>query len=290
MTRSDDKSRVSRPEVPYLLNHKLFQSGVQNLLQLILVLRCSLCEEESPDAHGGIHDVAGLQYSVEVPLDTLEVELAVGVVRLVQDDETEHVVLDAVPHRGVVGMGAFEVGLYGQQMAGVARNVVEAHACETQRVDLNRDGTTCVLVHAELHMHREVAQLQRTVQVDAELVESGVVALEDLLAHTIEAVADIRFALEDVVKDVDDVGLALCIVIGIHGIFFAFNALLQNELLATHHSIREDGALLGEVAVNVIQSGLPFFFVAHDVDSYAQETYGWFQHQRQRQLVRVELT
>ena len=55
MTRSDDKSRVLHP-----LNHKLLQSGEQNFLQLLFVLRRGLREEEPPDAHGGIHDVAGL--------------------------------------------------------------------------------------------------------------------------------------------------------------------------------------------------------------------------------------
>ena len=132
-------------------NHKLFQSGEQNFMQLLFVLRRGLREEEAPDAHGGIHDVAGFEYAVEVPLDALEVELAVGVVGFVQDDEAEHIVFDAVPHGGVVGVGALEIALYGQQVAGVTRQVVEAHAGKTQRVDLNRDGTPRVLVDASRH-------------------------------------------------------------------------------------------------------------------------------------------
>ncbi len=175
-------------------------------------------------------------------------------------------------------------------MTSVARNVVEAHACETQRVDLNRDGTTCVLVDAELHVHGEVLELQHAVQVDTELVESRIVGLEDLLAHAVEAVADVSLVLEDVVEDVDDVGLALGIVVSIYGIFFAFNALLQDELLAAHHGLREHGTLFGEVLVDVVQGGLPFGFVADNVNAYTQKTYGRFQHQRQWQLVRVELT
>ena len=100
--------------VPRLLYHKLFQRGEQNLMQLLFVLGRGLREQEAPDAHGGVHDVAGLQHAVEVPLDALEVEGSVGIVRLVQDDEAEHVVFDAIPHGGVVGMCAFEVGLHWQ--------------------------------------------------------------------------------------------------------------------------------------------------------------------------------
>ena len=108
----------------------------------------------------------------------------------------------------------------------MARQVVEAHAGETQRIHLNRDGSACDFIHAKLHVHREVTQPQGTIQVDAELVESGVVALENLLAHAIKPVAHVSFALEDVVENVDDVGFALGIVVGIHSIFLAFNALL----------------------------------------------------------------
>ena len=133
MTQSDDKSCVLR-----LLYHKLFQRGVQDFLQFRFVLGCGLREQESPDAHGGVHDVTSLQHAVEVPLDALEVELAVGVVGLVQDDEAEHVVFDAVPHGGIVGTNTLEIALYRQQMAGVTRQIVEAHAGKTQRVDILR--------------------------------------------------------------------------------------------------------------------------------------------------------
>ena len=68
MTRSDDKSRVLHP-----LNHKLFQSGEQNFLQLLFVLRRGLREEEAPDAHRGVHNVAGFQHAVEVLLDGLKI-------------------------------------------------------------------------------------------------------------------------------------------------------------------------------------------------------------------------
>ena len=73
-----------------------------------------LREQEAPDTHGGVHDVAGFEHAMEVPLDALEVEFAVGVVWFVQNDEAEHVVLDAVPHGGIIGVRAFEVGLHRQ--------------------------------------------------------------------------------------------------------------------------------------------------------------------------------
>ena len=114
MTQSDDKPRVSRPEVLRQSNHKLLQSGVQYLLQFFLVFGLGLCEQEAPDAHCWILDVAGLQYTVEVTFDALEIYGAVGLVGLVQDDETEHIVFDAVPHGGVIGTGAFEIGPHGQ--------------------------------------------------------------------------------------------------------------------------------------------------------------------------------
>jgi len=86
---------------------------MQNLLQLGLVFGGGLHEEEAPYAHGGVHDVTGLEHAVEMPLDTLEVEFAVGVVGLVQHDEAEHIIFDAVPHGGIIGVSAFEVGLHG---------------------------------------------------------------------------------------------------------------------------------------------------------------------------------
>ena len=72
-----------------------------------------LGEEESPDAHGWVLDVACLEHTVEMAADPLEVELAVGVLGLVEHDETEYIILDAVPHRGVIGVGAFEESLDG---------------------------------------------------------------------------------------------------------------------------------------------------------------------------------
>ena len=119
MTQSDDKScvlrlEVLRLEVLRLLYHKLFQRREQNLVQFLFVLGRGLREQEAPHAHDGVHDVAGLQHAVEMPLDALEVQGAIGVVRLVQDDEAEHIVLDAIPHGGIVGTNALEIALHGQ--------------------------------------------------------------------------------------------------------------------------------------------------------------------------------
>lgn len=53
--------------------------------------------------------------------DALKVDGAGGFVGLVEHHKAERVVLDAVPHGGVVGVRAVEVGLHGQHVAGVAR-------------------------------------------------------------------------------------------------------------------------------------------------------------------------
>ena len=90
-------------------------------MQFLFVLGRGLCEQESPNAHGRIHDVAGLKHTVEVPFDALEVQGTVGVVGLVQDDEAEYIILNAVPHGGIVGTNALEIALHGQQVAGVTR-------------------------------------------------------------------------------------------------------------------------------------------------------------------------
>lgn len=118
----------------------------------------SLREEEPPDAHCGILDVTGLQHAVEVLLDGFKVQGSCGFVRLIQHHKTKHILFDAVPHGGIVGVSAFEESSHGQQAAGMAGQVVQAHASETQRIHLDRDGFASVLVHSELHMHWEVAQ------------------------------------------------------------------------------------------------------------------------------------
>ena len=104
-------------------------------------------------------------------------------------------------------MDALKIALHWKQTAGVTRQIVEAHACETQRVDLNRDGLARVFVDAELHVHREVAEIQNAVQVDEELVKRTVVFLKNLLAHAVKAVADVGLRLEDMMEDVDNVRL-----------------------------------------------------------------------------------
>ena len=90
------------------------------------------------------------------------------------------------------------------------------------------------------------------------------------------------------VEDVDDVRLALGIVIGIHGIFLAFDKLLKHKHFAAHDGVGKNGTLLGEVLVDVVQGGLPFFLAADDVHAHAEEAHGGFQHKRQRQFVRIE--
>ena len=87
-----------------------------------------LGEQEPPDAHRGVLDVAGFQHAVEVLLDGLEIQSLGGLVWLVQHHKAEHVVFDAVPLGGVVGMGALEESFHGQQAAGVTCEVVQAHA------------------------------------------------------------------------------------------------------------------------------------------------------------------
>ena len=143
-----------------------------------------LGEQESPDAHCGVLDVAGLQHTVEMVLDLFEVKLAIGLVRLVEYHKTEYVFFDAVPHRCIVGMGAFEESLYRKQSTGVAGEVVQAHPGETQGVHLDGDGSPRVLVDAELHVHGEVLELQGAVEVDTELIESVKSAVPDKSENT----------------------------------------------------------------------------------------------------------
>ena len=83
---------------------------MQDLLQFLAMLLWRLCEEESPDAHGRVLDVTGLQHAVEMLLDGLEVQSLGGFVRFVQHHEAEHIFFDAVPLGGIVGMGALEEG------------------------------------------------------------------------------------------------------------------------------------------------------------------------------------
>ena len=106
------------------LFNKLCQIRIQYFLQLIAMCFVGFHEQKATYAHGWVHDVASLDNAMEMFLNLLKIKGFRGLVRLIQNDKAEHIIFDAVPHRFVIWMDAFEIALHWQQATGVTCQVV----------------------------------------------------------------------------------------------------------------------------------------------------------------------
>ena len=217
----------------------------------------------------------------------VEVFVARGIGRRVQQRHGVHLVGLAVERRIEVGLVVFEERLVGAVAVAVPADVGAAKARKPQRIEL--DGAHMPVRHAHLHVHGEVPRADERVHaVEPRGEHRGGVAHDGGAGH-VHAIGGIFRRGEVVAQHIEDVRATRLVEVRVQRVLGALKIAFENERPGADdafgvHVVPRRGVLL-----DVGQSALPVLAVLDGVDAHAAETHRRLQHERCRKLGEIEL-
>ena len=176
----------------------------------------------------------------------------------------------------------FQEGLVGAQAHAVESHIGATEAREAQGVEL--DGGNRVLIDAQFHVHGNAAGAHHLVHGRQPRREAVVPGVHDGTVGEVHAIGSILGAGEVVAQDVQDMGCAALVEVGVQGVFRAREVTLDKVLAAADDAFRI--ALVPPVLApgDIGHGGRPVLRLFNNVDAHRAKPHGGLQHHRQRQV------
>ena len=176
----------------------------------------------------------------------------------------------------------FQEGLVGAQAHAVESHIGAAEARKAQRVEL--DGGNRVAVDAQLHVHGNAASAHHLVYGRQPRREAIVPRVHNGAVGKVHAVGGVLGTGEVVAQDVQDVGYAVFVEVGVQGIFRTCEVSLDKVLVAADDAFRIPLVPAVLAPGDVGHGGRPVLRLFNNVDAHRAKAHGGLQHHRKRKI------